>query len=86
LEPEEAGVPAEPETAVARVPWFIVSKPSGQELYVNGARAGVTPKRLMLTVGEHDFSIRTQGGKSISATVEVREDAGRNSTTLILPP
>jgi serine/threonine protein kinase len=86
LEPEEAGVPAEPETAVARVPWIIYSQPKGQELYVNGARAGMTPKRLMLTEGEHDFAIRNQGGKSISVTVEVRRDASRNSTTLVLPP
>ncbi len=88
LEPleEEADGPAEPKVAEARVPWFIVSQPPGQELYVNGARAGVTPKRLMLTVGEHEFAIRSPSGKTISSTVKVREDAGRNSTTLILPP
>jgi hypothetical protein len=83
---EEADAPAEPEAVKARIPWFIVSQPPGQEVYVNGARAGVTPKRLMLTVGEHEFVIRSQSGKSTSKTVEVREDAGRNSTTLILPP
>jgi hypothetical protein len=82
----EAGEAVEPANAVDRVPWFIVSQPPGQELFVNGARAGMTPKRLMLTVGEHEFAIRNQRGKSISATVEVRKDASRNSTMLILPP
>jgi len=78
--------PVGQEAGAMRVPWFIVSQPPGQELYVNGARAGMTPKRLMLEVGEHEFAIRGRAGKTVSSTVEVREDAGRNSTTLILPP
>jgi len=84
---DRIGQPAavtETPTASIRVPWYINSSPQGLELLVDGKFAGVTPKKLDLTEGEHLFLVRSADGRAAEETVEIRQNARPPSTMLIL--
>ena len=74
----------EPPTAAVRVPWYINSSPQGLEVLVDGKFAGVTPKKLDLTEGEHVFLVRSADGRTAEEKVMIRQSARPPSTMLIL--
>ncbi|MEE2751110.1 MAG: serine/threonine-protein kinase [Myxococcota bacterium] len=82
--PPGTDVTAAPPKAIVRVPWFINSRPSGLEVFVDGKFAGVTPKKLDLTEGEHEFLVRSTDGRTAKETVTVSKNARPPSTSLIL--